>query len=426
MNAPHQPELKRGTQRETQREIRRVVVTGMGIVSCLGNSLERVSAALRDGTSGIVRVDAWRERGFASQVAGVASTDDAPPFARKLERFMGDTARFACHAARRALDDAGLPPDALRSPRAGAVIGSGVGTMSTYDAAISAALTRGVDKVPPYTVPQAMSSTASANVAQLFGIEGVAYSPSSACTTSALAIGQAMQLVASGAQDIVLAGGSEGLHDNMTLMFDAMHALSRRSNDEPQRASCPYDIARDGFVIASGGGVLVLESLEHARARGARIHAELTGFGQCTDGAGMVTPRAQGIARAINGALADAGRPIPDYVNTHGPSTPLGDLEELRAMQTVWGARVPPFSSTKGLTGHPLGACGVHEAIYALLMMRDGFIAGTPRIATPDPCIDGMPLVRATRAATLDRVMSISFGFGGSCASLMFEAWKGC
>ncbi|MFC0399286.1 beta-ketoacyl-[acyl-carrier-protein] synthase family protein [Paraburkholderia rhizosphaerae] len=405
-------------------EPRRVVVTGMGIVSCIGNTLERVSAALRDGTSGIVRVDAWRERGFASQVAGVASTDGEPPFARKLERFMGDTARFACHATRSALDDAGLAHDALHSPRAGAVIGSGVGTISAYDAAISTALARGLDKVPPYTVPRVMSSTASANVAQVFGIEGVAYSPSSACTTSALAIGQAMQLIASGAQDIVLAGGSEGLHDNMTLMFDSMHALSRRSNDEPQHASCPYDVARDGFVIASGGGVLVLESLEHARARGARIHAELTGFGQCADGAGMVTPSAQGIARAISSALADAGGRRPDYVNTHGPSTPLGDIEELRALQVVWGNEMPPFSSTKGLTGHPLGACGAHEAIYALLMMRDGLIAGTPRIATPDPCIEGLPLVRATRGAALDTVMSVSFGFGGSCASLIFEAWK--
>jgi 3-oxoacyl-[acyl-carrier-protein] synthase-1 len=421
-----------------ERGSARVVVTGMGIVSCLGNTLAQVSAALRDGTSGIVRVDAWRERGFASQVAGVASVEHEPPFDRKLERFMGDTARFACHAVKKALDDAALPAHALHSPRAGAVIGSGVGTMSAYDAAMAVAHTRGVDKVPPYTVPQAMSSTASANVAQVFGIEGVAYSPSSACTTSALAIGQALQLIRSGAQDIVLAGGSECLHDNMTLMFDAMHALSRRSNDAPQQASRPYDVARDGFVIASGGGVLVLESLDHALARGARIYAELTGFGQCTDGAGMVTPHAHGIARAIRSALADADADahadsgadsatrigLPDYVNTHGPSTPSGDVEEVRAMQDVWGTDVPPFSSTKGFTGHPLGACGAHEAIYALLMMRDRFIAGNAPIDNADPCIEGTPLVRATRDAVLDRVMSVSFGFGGSCASLMFDAWK--
>jgi 3-oxoacyl-[acyl-carrier-protein] synthase-1 len=310
----------------------------------------------------------------------------------------------------------------------GTVIGSGVGNMSTYDAAMAIAHARGVDKVPPYTVPHAMSSTASANVAQVFGLEGVSYSPSSACTTSALAIGQAMQLIQTGRQQIVLAGGSESLHDNMTLMFDAMGALSRRFNDTPQKASRPYDTERDGFVIASGGGVLVLESLDHALARGARIYAELTGFGDCTDSGGMVTPRAAGIARAMRGALNEAGK-RPDYVNTHAPSTPLGDLEELHALNEVFGAafdhRVPAFSSTKGMTGHPLGACGAHEAIYTLLMMRDGFIAGTADIDTREPALDGMPLVRTTREARIGTAMSVSYGFGGSCASLMFEAWQG-
>ncbi len=304
------------------------------------------------------------------------------------------------------------------------MIGSGVGTLSAYDAAMAIAHARGVDKVPPYTVPQVMGSTASANVAQVFGLEGVTYSPSSACTTSALAIGQAMQLIQTGRQQVVLAGGSEGLHDNMTLLFDAMGALSSRFNDTPQRASRPYDTARDGFVIASGGGVLVLESLDHALSRGARIHAELTGFGQCTDAAGMVTPHAPGIARAMRGALDEAGA-RPGYINTHAPSTPLGDVEELHALSDVFGDDIPPFSSTKGLSGHPLGACGVHEAIYALLMMRDGFIAGTGPIETPEPCLNGMPLVRASRAAKIDSAMSVSFGFGGSCASLIFDAWKG-
>jgi 3-oxoacyl-[acyl-carrier-protein] synthase-1 len=408
--------------------LKRVVVTGMGIVSCLGNTLDDVAAALRAGRSRIERIDAWRERGFASQVAGVASVAHEPPFERKLERFLGDTARFACHAARQAIDDAGLAPALLRSPRAGAVIGSGVGSLSSYDAALAIAHARGVDKVPPYTVPQTMSSTASANVAQLFGLEGVSYSPSSACTTSALAIGQAMQLIQTGRQQIVLAGGSDALHDNTTLLFDAMGALSRRFNDEPQHASRPYDMQRDGFVIASGGGVLVLEALDHALARGARIYAELSGFGACTDSAGMVAPRAAGIARAMRGALDEAGK-RPDYVNTHAPSTPLGDLEELRALQTVFGVardhRVPAFSSTKGMTGHSLGACGAHEAIYTLLMMRDGFIAGTADMGTPEPEVRGMPLVRTTRDARIDTAMSVSFGFGGSCASLMFEAWLG-
>jgi 3-oxoacyl-[acyl-carrier-protein] synthase-1 len=405
-------------------DAQRVVVTGMGIVSCLGNALEGVVQALRAGRSGLARVDAWRERGFASQVAGAASVAAEPAFARKLERFMGNTARYACHAARLAIDDARLAGSALRSPLAGAVIGSGSGALSAYDAALALVRARGVDKAPPFTVPQAMSSTVSANVAHAFGLEGITYSPSSACTTSAVAIGQAMRLIQAGQQQIVLAGGSEELHDNYTLMFDAMGALSRGFNDTPTRASRPYDIARDGFVIGSGAGVLVLESLAHARARGARIHAELTGFGQATDAAAMVAPGAEGIARAIRGAIVEAGT-TPDYVNTHAPSTPLADAEELRALAAVFGERVPPLSSTKALTGHPLAASGVHEAIYTLLMMREGFIAGSAGIELLDPCAAGVPLVRATRAAALGTAMSISFGFGGSCASLMFGACNG-
>jgi 3-oxoacyl-[acyl-carrier-protein] synthase-1 len=404
--------------------LRRVVVTGMGVVSCLGNTLDGVSAQLQAGRPGISHIEAWRERGFASQVAGVASVAGEPPFERKLERFMGDTARFACHAVRSALDDGGLDPAALRSPQAGAVIGSGVGTMSAYDTSLAIAVARGVDRVPPYTVPQAMSSTASANVAHVFGLEGTTYSPSSACTTSTLAIGQALQLIQTGRQQLVLAGGSEALHDNMTLMFDAMGALSRGFNDVPERASRPYDVARDGFVMASGAGVLLLESLDHALARGARIRAELVGFGHCTDGAAMVAPRARSIARAMREAIDEAGV-RPDYINTHAPSTPRGDLEELEALRDVFGDHVPPFSSTKGLTGHPLGACGAHEAIYTLLMMRDGYIAGNGTSGSLDPAVAGLPLVRASREACIDAAMSVSFGFGGSCASLMFRAWKG-
>jgi 3-oxoacyl-[acyl-carrier-protein] synthase I len=403
--------------------MQRVVVTGMGIVSCLGNTLDEVSTALREGRTGITRVQAWRERGFGTQVAGVASVAGEPPFDRRLERFMGDTARFACHAARRAINDAGLDAAALRSPDVGAVIGSGVGTIAAYDTALSIAHARGIDKVPPYTVPQVMSSTGSANVAQVFGLEGVVYSPSAACTTSALAIGQAQQLIQSGRQQIVLAGGSESLHDNTTLMFDAMHALSRRFNDTPAIASRPFDVARDGFVIASGGGVLVLEALDHAIARDARIYAELTGFGQSTCGAGMVTPHMPCIAQAIRAALAEAGA-YPSYVNAHAPSTPLGDIEELRALCKVFDDEIPPFSSTKGLTGHPLGACGVHEAIYTLLMMRDGFMAGTACVDSVEPLAQRMPLVQATHEANLNCAMSVSFGFGGSCASLVFEKMK--
>ncbi|WP_414444808.1 beta-ketoacyl synthase N-terminal-like domain-containing protein [Burkholderia sp. 22PA0106] len=403
----------------------RVVVTGLGIVSCLGNTLDAVASALRDGRGGIRRIDAWRARGFRSQVAGVADTDAEPPFARKHERFMGDTARFAAHAARKAIEDAGLDPARLGSPRAGAIIGSGIGSIGAYDEAMVTAATRGLDRTPPYVVPKAMSSTASAGVAQLFGIEGVAYTPSSACTSSALAIGQAMQLIRGGLQDVVLAGGSEALHDNMTLMFDAMGALSRGFNDTPGQASQPYGVARDGFVIGSGAGIVVLESLEHAQARGARIHAELSGFGQCTDHGGMATPRAAGIARAIRAALDDGGAAcLPDYVNTHAPSTPLGDIEELHALRAVFGGTLPPFSSTKALTGHPLGASGVHETIYTLLMMRDGFMAGAAVGGALDPMLDGLPLVRETREARLARALSVSFGFGGSCASLLLDAWR--
>ncbi|RDU95669.1 beta-ketoacyl-[acyl-carrier-protein] synthase family protein [Trinickia dinghuensis] len=407
--------------RTMRPDTQRVVVTGMGIVSCLGNTLAAVADALRTGRSGVVPIPAWAERGFGSQVAGAASVAGETPFDRKFERFMGDTARFACHAARMAIDDARLPPSALRSPAAGAVIGSGAGALSAYDAAIALVAARGVERAPPFVVPQAMSSTVSANVAHVFGLQGACYTPSSACTTSALAIGQAMQLIQSERQQIVLTGGSEELHENTALMFDAMGVLSRGFNDTPQRASRPYDAARDGFVLGSGAGVLVLESLAHARARGASIYAELTGFGQATDAQTMVGPGAAGIARAIRAAVDEAGV-RPAYVNTHAPSTPLGDAHELDALSAVFGEGVPPFSSTKGLTGHPLAVAGVHEAIYTLLMMRDGFIAASAGIESLDACAAGMPIVRTTRRASLGAAMSVSFGFGGSCASLMFGA----
>lgn len=303
---------------------------------------------------------------------------------------MGDTARLACHAARKAVEDAALDPALLQSPRVGAVVGSGSGALSAYDAALAISRSRGVDRVPPYVVPQAMSSTVSANLAQVFGIGGISYSPSSACTTSALAIGQAAHWIRSGQQDIVLAGGAEELHDNYALLFDAMGALSRASADTPHLASRPYDTARDGFVLASGAGVLVLESLTHARARGARIYAEVIGFGQSTDSSSMVSPQAASIARAIRDTLRHTEAP-PDYINTHGPSTPSGDLEELRALKAVFGPNTPAFSSTKGLTGHPPGAAGAHEAIYTLLMMRDGFIAGCPNIVTLESEATAMP-----------------------------------
>ncbi len=400
---------------------RRVVVTGLGIVSCLGNTLDGVAVALRAGTSGLVRVEDYRRRGFGSQVAGVASVDRERPFARKIERFMGETARFACHAAASAVADAGLAPEDLASPLAGAVIGSGVGAISSYKAALDIVSERGIERAPAFTVPQTMGSTASACVAHLLGLQGIVYSPSSACTTSALAIGQAMRLIESGAQDIVLAGGAEELFEGMTLAFDAMFALSRGFNETPSRASRPYDRQRDGFVIASGAGVVVLESLERAEARGARIYAQLCGFGTCTDPGDMVAPRADGIARAIRLALGERAEPL-DYVNTQAASTPTGDAAELQALQDVFGAQVPAFSSTKGLTGHSLGASGAQEAIHTLLMMRDGFVAGTANLDDPDPALGTMPIVTCGRTASVRHALSINFGFGGSCSGLVFKA----
>ncbi|WP_347554524.1 beta-ketoacyl-[acyl-carrier-protein] synthase family protein [Robbsia sp. KACC 23696] len=418
---------------------RQVAITGIGILSCLGNTPAAVSAALRAGRSGIVAMPRWRERGMGSQVAArVHREDDAamPPFSRRYERFMGDTARFACHAARLALDDARLDAAALHSPRAGVVIGSGSGTLQVYDDAMALVAARGIERAPPFIVPQVMGNTACASVAQVFGVQGISYAVSAACTTSTIALGQAAHLIASGAQDVMLAGGSEALHDNTALMFDAMGTLSRGFNATPHTASRPYDRARDGFVIGEGAGVLVLESLDHAVARGANVIALLDGYGQSTDPGSFVSPGARGIARAVAAAWRAAGQAPIDYINTHAPSTPQGDLAETDALRQVFGgaAGMPAFSSTKAFSGHALGACGVHEAIYTLLMMRDGFIAGgigtdaaqtTPTDGSAlqrDPVFADLPMVERTRDARLTRTMSVSFGFGGSCAALCFAA----
>jgi 3-oxoacyl-[acyl-carrier-protein] synthase-1 len=416
-----------------------VAITGIGILSCLGNTSTEVSAALRHGCSGIERMTDWQARGMASQLAArvrLGTPEIAPPFARRYERFMGDTARFACHAARLALADAQLDGAALRSPRAGAVIGSGSGTLQVYDDAMALVTARGIERAPPFIVPQVMGNTASASVAQVFGVSGITYAVSAACTTSTIALGQAAQLIACGAQDVMLAGGSEALHDNTALMFDAMGVLSRGFNATPHTASRPYDLRRNGFVIGEGAGVLVLESLAHAQARGAPIIALLDGYGQSTDPGGFVSPGASGIARAVEAAWHDAGRAPLDYINTHAPSTQQGDLAETDALRQVFGgaASMPAFSSTKAFSGHTLGACGVHEAIYTLLMMRDGFIAGsvgaastqdgqnTDGVLQRDPVFSDLPLVTRTREARISRAMSVSFGFGGSCAALCFSA----
>jgi 3-oxoacyl-[acyl-carrier-protein] synthase-1 len=399
--------------------MRRVVVTGMGMVSCLGNAANAVSHALRDGISGIRAVPEYAERGLRSQVAGVPELDIEAAIDRKLRRFMGDAAAYAYVAMRDAIADAGLALEHVRHPRSGLIAGSGGGSAHWQIETADLLRNRGVRKIGPYMVPRTMCSTVSATLATAFGILGLSYSIAAACATSAHCIGAGADLIRHGAQDIVFAGGGEELHWGMTAQFDAMGALSSAYNDTPARASRPYDAGRDGFVIAGGGGMFVLEEYEHAKARGARIHAELVGYGVTSDGADMVAPSGEGAVRCMRMALAGAASPI-DYVNTHGTATPVGDIVELQALREVFGAAVPPLSSTKALTGHSLGAASVHEAIYSLLMMRDGFMAGSFHIDELDERAKDYPVLRESREAKLATVMSNSFGFGGTNASLVF------
>lgn len=399
--------------------MRRVVVTGFGIVSCLGSVADTVSRALQELTSGIRAMPEYVARGLRSQVAGVPQIDLGAAIDRKLLRFMGGAAAYAYVAMRAAIGDAGLSEQQVRHPRTGVVAGSGGGSAQWQIETADLLRGKGVRRVGPYMVPRTMCSTVSASLATAFGILGLSYSIAAACATSAHCIGAAAELIRHGAQDVVFAGGGEEEHWGMTAQFDAMGALASRRNDTPASASRPYDAGRDGFVIASGGGMLVLEDYEHARARGARIHAELVGYGVTSDGADMVAPSGEGAVRCMKMALAGVTRPV-DYLNTHGTATPLGDLTELHAVREVFGAHVPPLSSTKALTGHSLGAASVHEAIYSLLMMRDGFIAGSAHIDALDPGAADFPILRESRPARLSTVMSNSFGFGGTNASLVF------
>jgi 3-oxoacyl-[acyl-carrier-protein] synthase-1 len=391
----------------------------MGVVSCLGNTLAAVSAALRDSRSGIRVVPAFVEMGLRSHVAGAPQIDLTAEIDRKLKRFMGDAAAYAYVSMRDAMADAGLDAEAIHDPRIGVIAGSGGGSPQWQIETGELLRAKGVRKVGPYMVPRTMCSTVSATLATGFGIRGLSYSISAACATSAHCIGAAADLIRHGAQDVMFAGGGEEVHWGMTAQFDAMGALSTDFNETPAVASRPYDTARDGFVIAGGGGMLVLEEYEHARARGAQIHAELVGYGVTSDGADMVAPSGEGAVRCMQMALADVSVPI-DYLNTHGTSTPLGDVVELNAVREVFGHEMPPLSSTKALTGHSLGAASVHEAIYSLLMMRDGFVAASANIDTLDPRAADFPIVRESRAATLDTVMSNSFGFGGTNGTLVF------
>jgi 3-oxoacyl-[acyl-carrier-protein] synthase-1 len=402
--------------------MRRVVITGIGIVSSLGNNQAEVLAALQQTRSGITFQEEYKAMGFRSQVAGaVKNLDLAARIDRKVLRFMGDAAAYAYLSMQEAIADAGLTESQVSNPRSGLIAGSGGASSSNQVEAADLLRTKGLKRVGPYRVTQTMGSTVSACLATPFRIKGVNYSISSACATSAHCIGNGMELIQFGKQDIVFAGGAEELHWSLSCLFDAMGALSTQYNATPEKASRAYDRNRDGFVIAGGGGIVVLEELGHAKKRGAKIYAELVGYGATSDGYDMVAPSGEGAARCMKQALATVNGSI-DYINAHGTSTPVGDMAELKAVKEAFGSSIPPISSTKSLSGHSLGAAGVQEAIYSLLMQQHNFICPSANIETLDPEAEGMPIVLETRKnVKLERVMSNSFGFGGTNASLVFQ-----
>jgi 3-oxoacyl-[acyl-carrier-protein] synthase-1 len=397
---------------------RRVVITGAGIVSCLGNDLGSVSDHLREGRSGIRRCEEFAEAGLRSQIAGVPDIDLEARIDRRDRRFIGDAAAYACVALEDAIAMAGLTPVQVSQPRTGLIMGSGGGSPANQIEAADTLRSRGVRRIGPYQVTRTMASTVSACLATRFKVRGINYSISSACATSAHCIGAAAQQIAWGLQDVMFAGGGEENSWGMASLFDGMGALSTKRNDTPEQASRAYDADRDGFVIAGGGGALVLEALEHAQARGAHILAEIVGYGATSDGADMVAPSGEGAVACMRQAIAGLDGPV-DYINTHGTSTPLGDLTELRALREVFGTAMPPFSSTKSLSGHSLGAAGVHEAVYCLAMLQRGFMAGSANVDCADAELGNAPLLRATREAPLRTVLSNSFGFGGTNACLV-------
>ena len=400
--------------------MRRVAVTGMGIVSCLGNSKEAVTESMRKGKSGITFNETFAEGGMRSQVCGSVDLDLTEVIDRRTRRFMGDTAAYSYLAMLQAIEDAGLSEDQIVNPTTGIIAGSGGVSSSNVVKAADTARSRGVKRIGPLLVPKSMCSTVSACLATTFSIKGLNYSITSACATSTHCIGAAYEQIQLGKQDIIFAGGGEEESWSFAIMFDAMGALSTKYNDMPERASRTYDVNRDGFVIAAGGGMLVLEELEHAKARGAKIYAEIVGYGATSDGADMVAPSGEGAARCMQQALATVDAPI-DYINTHGTSTPVGDVAELEAIKEVFGEDIPPLSSSKSLCGHSLGAAGVHEAIHCLLMMDEGFMAGSANIEDLDPGAEGYPIVREATDAGLKTVMSNNFGFGGTNACLVFQ-----
>jgi 3-oxoacyl-[acyl-carrier-protein] synthase I len=403
--------------------MRRVVVTGMGIVSSIGNNTQEVLASLREAKSGIVRADKYAELGFRCHVHGAPTLDASESVDRRAMRFLGGGAAWNHVAMEQAIRDSGLEETDISNERTGIVMGSGGPSTRAIVEAADTARSKGPKRVGPFAVPKSMSSTASATLATWFKIKGLSYSISSACATSNHCIGNAYELIQSGKQDMIFAGGCEELDWTLTVLFDAMGALSAKFNDTPAKASRAYDADRDGFVISAGAGVLVLEELERAKARGARIYGEIAGYGATSDGADMVAPSGEGAARCMKLALASV-KPSVDYINPHATSTPIGDLKEIEAIREVFGAgeKCPPISATKSLTGHSQGATGVHEAIYSLLMMNNGFICESANIENLDPAFADMPIVRERRDnVALGCVLSNSFGFGGTNACIVFK-----
>ncbi len=403
--------------------MRRVVVTGMGIVSSIGNNTQEVLASLYEAKSGITRAEKYAELGFRSQVQGQPTLDPSLIVDRRAMRFLGEGGAWNHVAMEQAILDSGLEPSDVSNERTGIIMGSGGPSARTIVEAANITLTKGPKRVGPFAVPKAMSSTASATLATWFKIKGVNYSISSACATSNHCIGNAYETIQVGKQDIIFAGGCEDLDWTMSVMFDAMGAMSSKYNATPALASRPYDVNRDGFVIAGGAGVLVLEDLEHAKARGAKIYGEIVGYGATSDGHDMVAPSGEGAERCMKMAMATVKGPV-DYINPHATSTPAGDPPEIQAIRNVFGTgdKCPPISATKALTGHSLGATGVQEAIYSLLMMKNGFICESANIQELDPVFADMPIVRKrVDNAKLDTVLSNSFGFGGTNATLVFK-----
>lgn len=401
--------------------MRRVVVTGLGIVSCLGNSAEAVSKSLYDGVSGITACPEFAELGFRSQIAGRPEIDIEAAIDKRIRRFMGDGAAWNYIAMEQAIADSGLTPDDVINPRTGLIMGSGGPSTKALIAAADTARNSSPKRVGPFAVPKCMSSTNSATLATPFEIKGVNYSISSACATSTHCIGNATELIQWGKQDIMFAGGGEELDWALSVLFDAMGAMSSAYNDQPASASRAFDKNRDGFVISGGAGVLVLEEYERAKARGAQIYAEIAGYGATSDGYDMVQPSGEGAQRCMRMAMEPVDGPL-DYINPHATSTPVGDAREMEALRALFGDDCPPLSATKSLSGHSLGAAGVQEAIYSLLMMKGNFIAASAHISELDPEFATMPIIRErVDNAKLDRVMSNSFGFGGTNGTLVFR-----